>query len=82
MLAVYHDGHPGKSRGLVRRVALPAELVFGEGEVAGQLAPEVMIGAAAAERAPDPSCPLARRRAGFLEGHAGSSKSDCMTDTI
>ena len=45
-------GGPGESRGVVRRVALPPELVFSEGEVSGKLALQVMVGPTATERAP------------------------------
>ncbi len=75
-------GGPGESRSVVRRVALPTELVFSEGEVSGKLALQVMVGPTATERAPYPPCPLAKRGADLLERHAGSSKSVCMTDTI
>ena len=54
-------GGPGESRRVVRRVALPAELVFSEGEVSGKLALQVMVGPPATERAPCPPCPLPKR---------------------
>jgi hypothetical protein len=57
-------------------VALPPEFVFSQGKMSSQLALQVSVCPAAAERAPDPPCPLAKPR------HAGSSKSECMTDTI
>ena len=75
-------GGPGESRSVVRRVALPTELVFSEGEVSGKLALQVMVGPPAAERAPDPPCPLPKRGKNPGGRHAGSSKSVCMTDTI
>ena len=40
-------GGPGEPRGLARRVALPPELVFSEGQVSGQLALQVIVGPAA-----------------------------------
>jgi hypothetical protein len=75
-------GGPCESRSVVRRVALPAELVFSEGEVSGKLAPQVMVGPPATERAPYPPCPLPKGGNNPGGRHAGSSKSVCMTDTI
>ena len=75
-------GGPGESRSFARRVALPTELVFRDGEVSGKLALQVMVGPPATERAPYPACPLTKRGAELRGRHAGSSKSVCMTDTI
>ena len=75
-------GGPRESRGVVRRVALPPELVFGEGKMSGKLALQVMVGPPATERAPYPPCPLPERGKNPEGCHAGSSKSVCMTDTI
>lgn len=72
----------GEPRRFARRVTLPAEFVFGKSEVHGQLTLQVIIGAPAAERAPDPPCPLPKRRPDLVARHAGPSKSVCMTDTI
>ena len=58
------------------------ELVFGEGNVTGKLALQVVVGPTSAERAPDAACPRAKPGAAFAGRHAGSSKSVCMTDTI
>jgi hypothetical protein len=75
-------GGAGESRGGARRVPLPPELVFGEGEVCGKLALQVVIGPAAGNRPPDPARPLAKRGADLVKRQAGSSKSVCMTATI
>ena len=61
---------------------MTAQLVFGEREVSGKLALQVIVGPAAGERAPDAACPLAKRGADPPGRHAGSAKSVCMTDTI
>jgi hypothetical protein len=50
--------------------------------VSGELALQVTIGPEAAERAPDPPRPLAKRGTDLVERQAGSSKSVCITDTI
>jgi hypothetical protein len=81
-LNVAAGGGAREPRRVVRRVPLAAELVFGDGEVSGKLALQVVVGPAAAERAPRPPRPLSKRGKHTRGRHAGSSKSVCMTATI